>query len=212
MFTNTSVRTYTKEKVKIFIDAKKGTIETVNRNNPSEEYCYRKLRGAGPVGYPCIVFSKNEEEKTYKEAYYSYLEMHPELSNEEKEDVSKKIRENLNNSVLRALEDYDLVEIGTNGKYGDYIEAMLKPVVQKDGESKRAYEKREKDFRRNELRRAGVSITYILDDGIFNKNTTIIDSMKIKKEAEKYSNYARIENGNRVYGKKNQTLKLSYEY
>lgn len=211
MFTNLGVETYTKEKVKVFVNAKKGTIMVVNMSNPGEEYCSREIRGLGPVGYPCNIFSKREEKKTYDEAYFNYLEMHPNLTEEEKNEAHKRINTNLNNSVLRALEDYDFVEVGTLGKYGDYIEAMLKPIEPKEGESKSQFSKREKEARNNELRKAGISITYILDSKMFNKKVNIIDNMKIEKEAKKYNNYARIEKNNRVYGRKNMEIRLRRE-
>ena len=213
MFTNLKIRTYTEEKVKVYINAKKGTIATYNRNKPSEEYCIRNMRGLGPVGYPCNIFSKREIKKTYEEAFLSYLEMHPSLTEKEKEVVLKKIHSNLNIAVLRALEDYDFVEVGIAGKYGDYLEAMLKPIAKKQGESKRKYAKREIRLRRNELRRAGISIIYVLGRGlsVFNKNINIFDNRMVKKEAKKYASYARIESGRHIVGKPRKTLRIKRE-
>lgn len=205
---NLKIRTYRTEKVKVFINVKKGIIATFNRNRPTEEYSVRKFRGLGPVGYPCNVFSKRQVKKTIDSAYFSYLEMHPKLTEEDKEEVMKKIHENLNITVLRALEDYDLVEVGIDGKYGDYLEAMLKPIAKKPGESENEYQKRQARLRQNELRRAGISITYILGNQFINKNTNFFDNLKIKKEAKKYASYARIEHGNRIYGKPMKTLSL----
>ena len=209
MFTNLGIAIYTKEKVNVFVNAKKGIIMTINMRRPEDRFCCRNIRGLGPVGYPCNVYSKSEEKETYEEAYFNYLDMHPELTEKDKEETFKKVEHNLNNSVLRALEDYDFVEVGMLGKYGNYVEAMLKPIEKKKGESKKQFLKREQEIRSKALRKAGINITYILEPGLFNKYTNILDNMKIEKEAKKYLYYARIERNNHVYGRKNKTLKLN---
>ena len=206
MSNNTKVRTYTKEKVRICVDAKKGTILAYNKENPNEDFCMREFRGNGPVGYPCNVYSKKEEEKNFEEAYNSYLEMHPNLSEEEQKEALKRVNSNLSNSVLKALEDYDFVVVGVNGKYGDYIEAMVKPISKKEGENNKEFEKREISIRQNELNRAGIYITFVLSNNIFNVKTNIVDSIKVNKEAKKYRNYAIIEKGSKVYGRTKKTL------
>lgn len=208
MSDNLTTRLYSREKVDVFVNTRKGTVAVYNRRKPSEEYCYRKIRGRGPVGYPCNIYSKKETKKTFDGAYNSYLEMHSLLSDTEKQEAYKRIYKNLNNGVLKALEDYDFVEIGIKGKYGDYIEAMVKPIERKKGETAKEYELREIKMRQNELRRAGINITYVLGNVVFNKNTNLFDSLKVRKEAKKYNEYAVIRTKNRIYGKENKTLRL----
>lgn len=189
------------EDIKVIVDIPNGVTGLVNRVNLDKNICtnFRALDG---LGQPYELFGKYETEDIREYILNQYNELYPNLTEEEKEIIKKRIIENIDVSIYDVLNEYDNKEENSSEKTGRsksalYIDAMLKEIPKKEGETETQFKKREIATRKEELEKSGISLMY--DFGkIFSKNTNVIDTFKIMRNAIKNKDYAEF----KFFGKK----------
>lgn len=124
------------DKIKVVVDAPLGAAGLINNNNPNKNILigFRTIDG---LGQPFCVFGKKEQNMMYDNIFYEYSMLHPNLTSQEINEVKVKMRENITDlSIYNILSKYDnLNSFDRNSEDTEfalsYIDAMLKPVLQK---------------------------------------------------------------------------------
>ena len=120
-----------------------------------------------------------------------YIRNHKHITEEEKRQIMKRIRKNIDTTIYSLLGDYDVQNFTKSDKQRQYVEAMLKPVKRKSNESSKEYKIREKMTRKKLLEKKGIELEYTLNS-IKGRNCNLIDTLNIIKNVIKNKDYAKV--------------------
>lgn len=198
-----------KEKIQIVIDFPKGVTGIVNREDHRKNRAV-PFRGIDRIGEKYRIFAPDTKELIYDEILERYKRINKDLSEYEVRELQDRIAENIHDvSIYKALVEYDnynmsVIDHESKSKVKAYLDAMLKPILRKSGESLEHFKRREGRERNFELKKAGISVIYELGNKVFNRN--ILDVFNVLKNAKRSEYYADI-----MISGKNFTKKVNYK-
>lgn len=170
-----------KSEVEVKVNLKMGRIETYN---PNYGKCSIKFRGFSKSGNFLKLYNRNEIQALQKEILIKYQERNGRIPPKKIKAITDLINKNVNTSIYKALEDYDINNFRETSASTEYINIMLKNIERKKYETDKDYKQRVIQERSKLLKRAGINIEYDLTGMFFNKNN-LLDNIKILSDAIK---------------------------